>query len=91
MEATQSRKAREPKVARSLSRHSARNQGPWRAVRSACCTRAGTSQRDGTWISYMLAPDEYRKGGYEASVSFYGETLGPEIVRATIRAAAHLP
>jgi neutral ceramidase len=42
------------------------------------------------WISYMLSPDEYRKGGYEASVSFYGETLGPEIVRAAIRAATNV-
>ncbi len=42
------------------------------------------------WISYMLSPEEYRKGGYEASVSFYGETLGPQIVRAAISAAAAL-
>jgi hypothetical protein len=40
------------------------------------------------WISYMLSPDEYRKGGYEASVSFYGDTLGPEVVRAAARAAS---
>jgi hypothetical protein len=39
------------------------------------------------WISYMLKPDDYRKGGYEASVSFYGESLGPQIVRAAIAAA----
>ena len=43
------------------------------------------------WISYMLTPEEYRKGGYEASVSFYGETLGPEMVRAATRAASKLP
>jgi hypothetical protein len=42
------------------------------------------------WISYMLSADEYRKGGYEASMSFYGETLGPEIVRGAVRAAAHV-
>jgi hypothetical protein len=42
------------------------------------------------WISYMLAPDEYRKGGYEASVSFYGETLGPTVVAAAARAAGAL-
>lgn len=42
------------------------------------------------WISYMLPPEEYRKGGYEASVSFYGETLGPQMVQAAIRAAAQL-
>jgi hypothetical protein len=39
------------------------------------------------WISYMLTPEEYRRGGYEASVSFYGETLGPQVVRAAIAAA----
>lgn len=42
------------------------------------------------WISYMLAPEEYRKGGYEASVSFYGETLGPIVVEAAIRSAIPL-
>ena len=32
------------------------------------------------WISYMLSKEEYEKGGYEASVSFYGPTLGPLVV-----------
>ena len=36
------------------------------------------------WISYMLPPEEYDKGGYEASVSFYGRTLGPAIVDGAI-------
>jgi len=44
------------------------------------------------WISYMLPPEEYRKGGYESSVSFYGETLGETMVNGAIesfvRAAA---
>jgi hypothetical protein len=31
------------------------------------------------WISYILSPEAYREGGYEASVSFYGETLGKTI------------
>ncbi len=31
------------------------------------------------WISYVLSPTAYRAGGYEASVSFYGETLGKTI------------
>jgi neutral ceramidase len=39
------------------------------------------------WISYALSPEEYRRGGYEASVSFYGESLGPTLVEAAIRAA----
>ena len=33
------------------------------------------------WISYMLPAEEYRKGGYESSVSFYGETLGTQLSR----------
>lgn len=32
------------------------------------------------WISYMLSAEEYRRGGYEASVSFYGESLGQVVV-----------
>ena len=36
------------------------------------------------WISYMLTPDEYAKGGYEASVSFYGPKLGPTIVEGAL-------
>ena len=41
-------------------------------------------------MSYILPAAEYRQGGYEASVSFYGETLGPEIVKAASRTAAQL-
>ncbi|HZZ80233.1 MAG TPA: hypothetical protein VFE62_17095, partial [Gemmataceae bacterium] len=36
------------------------------------------------WISYMLPTEEYRRGGYESSVSFYGETLGDTIVNGAI-------
>lgn len=43
------------------------------------------------WISYMLSPAEYRKGGYEASVSFYGDNLGPVLVETARRAVAALP
>lgn len=42
------------------------------------------------WVSYLLAPDEYRRGGYEASMSFYGETLGPEVVKAVSELAGQL-
>jgi neutral ceramidase len=38
------------------------------------------------WVSYILPVDEYRRGGYEASMSFYGETLGPTVVEAVVRA-----
>ncbi len=36
------------------------------------------------WISYILSAENYRRGGYESSVSFYGETLGPTIVAGAI-------
>lgn len=42
------------------------------------------------WISYMLTADEYRRGGYESSVSFYGETLGDTIVAGVIAGANEL-
>lgn len=37
------------------------------------------------WISYILSPEAYRSGKYEASVSFYGETLGPTIVEGALQ------
>ncbi len=40
------------------------------------------------WVSYILSADEYRKGGYEASVSFYGQTLGPAIADGAVRGAS---
>jgi hypothetical protein len=42
------------------------------------------------WVSYILPVEEYRKGGYEASVSFYGETLGNTMVEGVLRAAGDL-
>jgi hypothetical protein len=36
------------------------------------------------WLSYMLPAEEYRKGGYESSVSFYGEKLGDTMVAGAI-------
>ncbi len=42
------------------------------------------------WISYMLAPSEYHRGGYEASMSFYGDGLGPAIVEGVARGAGRL-
>jgi len=39
------------------------------------------------WISYMLSEEEYKKGGYETSVSFYGPTLGPLVVHKIIESA----
>lgn len=42
------------------------------------------------WISYILSAEEYNKGGYEASVSFYGADLGRTIVEGTLKAAIPL-
>jgi len=42
------------------------------------------------WVSYILPAEEYRKGGYEASMSFYGETLGSIVVEGVIRSAQGL-
>ena len=42
------------------------------------------------WVSYILSAEEWRKGGYEASVSFYGETLGSVIVAGVERCASQL-
>ena len=42
------------------------------------------------WVSYILPADEYRKGGYEASMSFYGETLGSTLEEGILRAVGGL-
>jgi neutral ceramidase len=42
------------------------------------------------WISYMLPTEEYHKGGYESSVSFYGETLGDTMVTGAIAGVKEL-
>ena len=42
------------------------------------------------WISYILTPEAYRTGRYEASVSFYGETLGPTIVQGALKGVEKL-
>jgi hypothetical protein len=39
------------------------------------------------WVSYMLSAKEYARGGYEATISFYGETLGPTVVEAVVKNA----
>lgn len=52
-----------------------------------CVTIGGLADE---WVSYMLPAEEYRKGGYEASVSFYGETLGKTIVEGVVRSVRGL-
>ena len=39
------------------------------------------------WVSYMLSPEEYERGGYEASVSFYGPDLASAVVSKALEAA----
>jgi len=39
------------------------------------------------WVSYILSEKEYQKGGYEATISFYGETLGATVMEAVIKNA----
>lgn len=34
------------------------------------------------WAGYMLAPDDYDRGGYEATLSFYGRDSGQRVVDA---------
>ncbi len=52
-----------------------------RATGVKCPTIGGLAD---AWISYMLPAAEYHKGGYESSVSFYGETLGPTVVAGAV-------
>jgi hypothetical protein len=42
------------------------------------------------WVSYILPTEEYRRGGYESSVSFYGETLGDTIVTGALAGVTKL-
>lgn len=42
------------------------------------------------WVSYILSAREYQRGGYEATISFYGETLGDTVSEAVIKNAATL-
>ena len=36
------------------------------------------------WISYILSAEQYQRGGYEASVSFFGAKLGRHIVDGAV-------
>ena len=42
------------------------------------------------WISYILSADAYRAGHYEASISFYGETLGATIIEGALAGVREL-
>jgi hypothetical protein len=41
-------------------------------------------------VSYILPAGEYKKGGYEASMSFYGESLGKTLMDGINRGARNL-
>lgn len=58
-----------------------------RAARAAGCRKAVIGGLADEWIGYILAPDEYRTGRYEASLSLYGETLAPVLMEGVVRAA----
>ena len=34
------------------------------------------------WLAYALMPEQYRKGNYEAMMSFYGDQLGPTLLQS---------
>lgn len=58
-----------------------------RATGAKCPTIGGLAD---AWLSYILPAEEYRRGGYETSVSFYGETLGDTVVAGAIAGASQL-
>lgn len=64
-------------------------------IKSAAGTRTGAAHPvigglADAWLSYMLPADEYRRGGYESSVSFYGEALGDTMVEGALRGVDQL-
>lgn len=36
----------------------------------------------GGWMGYILAPEDYDRGGYEATLAFHGREIGPRVVEA---------
>ncbi len=42
------------------------------------------------WLSYILSEKQYLRGQYEASVSFFGPTLGPRLTEQVIVGSSHL-
>jgi hypothetical protein len=56
-------------------------------TRASCVTIGGLADE---WVSYILPAEEYGKGGYEASMSFYGETLGKTVVEGVVTSARGL-
>lgn len=42
------------------------------------------------WMGYLLDPKDYDRGGYEATLSFYGRNEAPKVVDAAIKALSKL-
>jgi len=63
-------------------------KGKARELTGAKCPTIGGLANE--WVSYILPAKEYRKGGYEASVSFYGEALGSTVLEGVLHAAGGL-
>ncbi len=59
-----------------------------RQITTARCVTIGGLADE--WVSYVLPAEEYRKGGYEASMSFYGATLGDTLLEGVVRCARGL-
>jgi hypothetical protein len=38
------------------------------------------------WMGYILDPEDYDRGGYEATLSFYGREEGTKVVDAAVAA-----
>ena len=55
-----------------------------RITGAACVTIGGLADE---WIGLCIAGPGYRNGGYEASMSFYGETLGTTLLDGVLRCA----
>ena len=52
------------------------------AARKAGYARPGIVALTNDWLAYALMPDQYRKGNYEAMMSFYGDQFGPALLTA---------
>jgi hypothetical protein len=53
-----------------------------RAARQAGAPHPAIVALTNDWLAYCLTPEQYRAGSYEASMSFYGDALGPALLAA---------
>ena len=52
------------------------------AARNAGYSAPAVSALTNEWLGYCLTPEKFNKGGYEPSMSFYGDQLGPTLLSA---------